>query len=66
MMRGIVMLLCGTALVAGLACGKYGRPERVTRPAAKTVSSKATAPSELSAADGATSDEEDEPKLRKP
>ncbi len=29
MNRAIVMSLCCTALAFGLACGKYGRPERI-------------------------------------
>jgi hypothetical protein len=26
------LLLCSSAIIAGLACGKYGRPERISQP----------------------------------
>ncbi len=27
-----LLVLCMSALIAGLACGKYGRPERISQP----------------------------------
>ena len=27
-----LLLLCSGAVIAGLACGKYGRPERISQP----------------------------------
>ena len=32
MMRRTLLLMCSIALVAGVACGKYGRPQRVSQP----------------------------------
>ncbi|HIG71815.1 MAG TPA: hypothetical protein EYG46_12000 [Myxococcales bacterium] len=42
MSRIVAAWLCCTALVCGLACGKYGRPERLA-PSSSAVSASADA-----------------------
>lgn len=50
------LLLCSTAIIAGLACGKYGRPERISQPN----------PSVAASDDGAEQDRDETQKGRKP
>ena len=51
-----LLALCMSALIAGLACGKYGRPERIPQP---------DPPASVSA-DSSEQDRDEAEKSRKP
>lgn len=51
-----LLALCTTALIVGLACGKYGRPQRISQPE----------PPAAASVDTGEQDRDDERKSAKP